>query len=357
MSYGVNYRHWSQDREATCYVGGLDERMTDALLWELMVQVGRVESVHLPKDRVTGNHSGFGFVEFKTEMDADYAAKVMNGVRLFGKPIRVNKASADKQKTIDIGANLYIGNLDAGVDEKMLYDIFSRFGTLVTPPKIARDDHNISKGYGFVSFSDFDASDDALNNMNGQFVMNREVSVQYAFKNNDRKERHGDAAERMLAANARKNNVAPAPQPLPPQFYGGNTPSGPAAMAGGEAHGGPRPSGPMPGYGNPGAAPSTGFTPPVPASGPHSRPSSAAPLPPPPTGLPSRPPPSQAGYGGPAGFIPANYNGPAPGGSPAGFAPPPPGFPAAGGQPGQGAAPPAGMPPGFQAPPGYGGRR
>ena len=35
-------------------------------------------------------------------------------VKLYGKPIRVNKASQDK-KTLDIGANLFIGNLGTSV--------------------------------------------------------------------------------------------------------------------------------------------------------------------------------------------------------------------------------------------------
>ena len=29
-------------------------------------------NVYLPKDRVTNNHQGYGFVEFKSEEDADY---------------------------------------------------------------------------------------------------------------------------------------------------------------------------------------------------------------------------------------------------------------------------------------------
>lgn len=101
-----------------------------------MLQAGRIVNVHLPKDRVTQTHQGYGFVEFISEDDAEYAAKIMNQVRLYGKPIRVNKASADKQKTVDVGAELFVGNLDSLVDEKTLYDTFSRFGTLVVPPKV-----------------------------------------------------------------------------------------------------------------------------------------------------------------------------------------------------------------------------
>ena len=39
-------------------------------------------------------------------------------IKVFGKPIRVNKASQDKRSQ-DVGANLFIGNLDPEVDEKV----------------------------------------------------------------------------------------------------------------------------------------------------------------------------------------------------------------------------------------------
>lgn len=101
-----------------------------------MLQAGRIVNVHLPKDRVTQTHQGYGFVEFISEEDAEYAARIMNQVRLYGKPIRVNKASADKQKTVEIGAELFVGNLDPMVTEQTLYDTFGRFGSLVAAPKV-----------------------------------------------------------------------------------------------------------------------------------------------------------------------------------------------------------------------------
>lgn len=125
-----------QDKEATVYIGNLDERVSDSLVWELMLQAGRIVNVHLPKDRVTQTHQGYGFVEFISEEDAEYAARIMNQVRLYGKPIRVNKASADKQKTVEVGAELFVGNLDPMVTEQVLYDTFSRFGTLLSLPKV-----------------------------------------------------------------------------------------------------------------------------------------------------------------------------------------------------------------------------
>ncbi|RWA03063.1 hypothetical protein EKO27_g12042 [Xylaria grammica] len=334
-----------QDKEATVYVGNIDERATDALIWELMVQAGPVVNVHLPKDRVTQSHQTFGFVEFNSEVDADYAANVMNGIKLYGKALRVNKASADKQKPVEIGANLFIGNLDPMVDEKILYDTFGRFGTLIAAPKVARDDNGLSKGYGFVSFNSFEASDDAISNMNGQFLMNKDVSVQYAYKKDGKGERHGDQAERMLAAQAIKHNVSIEAQPMPPALL--QTPSQtappPAAVVVPPviATGGfdpsiaagippPRPMAFASPNGHRGTPhqPFTGIPPPG-ASRPHA-------LPPAPSGLPARPPPVQSGYGSPADFHPGNFRGPI---APPGFAPP-----------GNVAPPPP--PPGFA--PGYG---
>ncbi|KAI9923551.1 hypothetical protein ASPWEDRAFT_48754 [Aspergillus wentii DTO 134E9] len=344
-------RHWEQDKEATVYIGNLDERVADSLVWELMLQAGRIVNVHLPKDRVTQSHQGYGFVEFISEEDAEYASRIMNGIRIYGKPIRVNKASADKQKSVEIGAELFVGNLDPMVTEQVLYDTFSRFGNLVNIPKIARDDNNLSKGYGFVSFGDFESSDAAITNMNGQYLMNKQVSVQYAYKKDGKGERHGDEAERMLAAQARKHNVRPPTQQIPPQFAGPGAPTMvPTGMATGD---GSRPLSTAPppdlGMGRGMVPPNVGYQ-----TMPPSQPNRAAPpttsLANPPPGLPARPPPSQAGYGGPQGFLPPGFNNA--GSQQPTFPPPgagaPPGFGPSGFVPPAGASGPPPLPPGFQ---------
>ncbi len=80
----------------------------------------------------------YGFVEFMGEEDAEFACKVLNMVKLWGKPVRVSKASSRTQQ-LDIGANLFVGNLDPDLDEKMLYDTFAAFGVLLQPPRVVRD--------------------------------------------------------------------------------------------------------------------------------------------------------------------------------------------------------------------------
>lgn len=189
-----------RNQDATIYVGGLDEKVSDSILWDLFLQAGPVVNVHMPKDRITQSHQGYGFVEFMGEEDADYAIKIMNMIKLYGKPIRVNKASAH-QKNLDVGANLFIGNLDPEVDEKLLYDTFSAFGVILQTPKIMRDPESGNcKGYAFINFASFEAADAAMEAMNGQYLCNRAISISYAFKKDSKGERHGSAAERLLAA-------------------------------------------------------------------------------------------------------------------------------------------------------------
>lgn len=57
-----------------------------------------------------------------------------------------------------------------------------------------------SKGFAFINFASFEASDAAMDAMNGQYLCNRPITVSYAFKKDSKGERHGSAAERLLAA-------------------------------------------------------------------------------------------------------------------------------------------------------------
>jgi len=246
-----------RNQEATVYIADLDQQVDESILWELMLQAGPVVNVFIPKDKLTGTHSGFGFVEFHSEEDSEYAIKVMNMIKLFGKPIRINKASQDK-KTMDVGANLFIGNLENEVDEKLLYDTFSAFGVIISTPKIMRDpETGLSKGFGFIGYESFESSDAAITAMNGQFLSGRPISVSYALKKDSKIERHGTAAERLLAGNnpnlrppVRPHQTFAAAPPVPHSVMGfGAVPPPPPGMMMQPQFGFPPP--PPPGFGMP----------------------------------------------------------------------------------------------------------
>ena len=263
-------------------------------------------------------HQGYGFVEFLAEEDADYSIKIMNMIKLYGKPIRVNKASAH-QKNLDVGANIFIGNLDPEVDEKLLYDTFSAFGVILTTPKIQRDpETGNSKGFAFINYASFEASDAAIEAMNGQYLCNRAISVSYAFKKDSKGERHGSAAERLLAAQNplsqadRPHQLFADAPPVPVMPLPGisqlpsSIPGVPMAMP-------PRP--PMP------PMPPPGQFPPVPPGPPPAAQMGRPPVPPPPPSGWVPPPPPPAPPTSAMGIYPPP---PPPPASSAGWGPPPP---------------------------------
>jgi len=339
-----------RNQDATIYVGGLDDKVNESLLWELFVQAGPVVNVHMPKDRVTMLHQGYGFVEFLGEDDADYSIKIMNMIKLFGKPIRVNKASAH-QKNLDVGANIFIGNLDPEVDEKLLYDTFSAFGVILTTPKIQRDpETGNSKGFAFINYASFEAADAAIEAMNGQYLCNRAIAISYAFKKDSKGERHGSAAERLLAAQNplsqadRPHQLFADAPPIPIPSVGVAPVPPPPGMMG---HGVPG----FPGMPPP-PVPPPGGMPPMPPGPPGSHP---MPPPPPPSGgqRPPMPPMPPGGMGGYPPMPPGRGGAPPPPGS---WLPPPPGMPPPPGgwrppPPGWGPPPPPRPPPPSSQPP------
>ncbi len=54
--------------------------------------------------------------------------------------------------------------------------------------------NHVQQGFAFVNYASFEASDAAIESMNGQYLCNRQISVTYAFKKDTKGERHGSAA-------------------------------------------------------------------------------------------------------------------------------------------------------------------
>uniref|UniRef100_A0AC35GRB9 RRM domain-containing protein n=1 Tax=Panagrolaimus sp. PS1159 TaxID=55785 RepID=A0AC35GRB9_9BILA len=120
------------------------------------------------------------YIQGLGEEDAEYAMRIMNMIKLFGKPIKVNKASVS-EKDLDVGANLFV--------------------VILRIPKHMLDmDTGNFKGYAFINFASLVASDAALEAMNGQYLCNGSTTCSYAYKKDAKGKRHGTAAERLLAA-------------------------------------------------------------------------------------------------------------------------------------------------------------
>src|SRR5207253_10427978 len=74
------------------YVGNLDYGVTDSALEQMFAAYGTVESAKVIMDRDTGRSKGFGFVEMKTEQEAQAAIAALNGQDSGGRSLTVNEA-------------------------------------------------------------------------------------------------------------------------------------------------------------------------------------------------------------------------------------------------------------------------
>ena len=74
------------------YVGNLTYAVTASDLEQLFGQHGTVESAQVIADRDTGQSKGFGFVEMKTDQEAQAAIAALNGKDMNGRNLTVNEA-------------------------------------------------------------------------------------------------------------------------------------------------------------------------------------------------------------------------------------------------------------------------
>src|SRR6516162_1866368 len=72
--------------------GNLDYGVTDSALEQMFAAHGTVESAQVIMDRDTGRSKGFGFVEMKTEQEAQAAIAALNGAQSGGRSLTVNEA-------------------------------------------------------------------------------------------------------------------------------------------------------------------------------------------------------------------------------------------------------------------------
>ncbi|NWS82858.1 RBM7 protein, partial [Toxostoma redivivum] len=85
----------------TLFVGNLDPKVTEELIFELFHQAGPVITVKIPKDR-DGRPKQFAFVNFKHEESVPYGLRLLNGIRLYGRPMRIQFRSGSSHAAQDI---------------------------------------------------------------------------------------------------------------------------------------------------------------------------------------------------------------------------------------------------------------
>jgi RNA recognition motif-containing protein len=67
----------------------LDEKVSERILYEILIQAGHVMDLHIPCDKENNRLKGYAFAEYETEEIAQYAVKLFSGlVRINGKTLK-----------------------------------------------------------------------------------------------------------------------------------------------------------------------------------------------------------------------------------------------------------------------------
>lgn len=113
------------------------------------------------------------------------AMEALNFTTINGKPIRIMYSHRDPSIRKSGFANVFIKNLDSSIDNKALHDTFAAFGTVLSC-KVAIDSAGHSRGYGFVQFDKQEAAENAIKQLNGMLMNDKQVYVGFFVRSAER---------------------------------------------------------------------------------------------------------------------------------------------------------------------------
>ena len=236
------------NEEAKLFVAGLPDSISEDGLKQLFEATGgKVLSVSLPKDRMTGRPRGFGFVTLGTPQEAQAARDALDGSMQAGKSISVRPFQAEPPRRDAIGApggprlgaggppgaaargpgggpppspdrTLYVGNLPYDATQEEVQTLVNS----VVPDGVVRvhlpmDADGRKRGFGFVTMASAEAAKTAADQLRSADIRARRLIVNLAHPKGERPARPEGGGGGFSA-------------PFPPAFAGGGGggPSGPA---------------------------------------------------------------------------------------------------------------------------------
>ncbi|CAJ0965359.1 unnamed protein product [Ranitomeya imitator] len=209
------------------YIKNFAEDMDDERLKQLFDHYGPLVSVKVMINEF-GKSKGFGFVNFKRHEDALKAVEEMNGKDINGRVIYVGRAQKKVERQTELkrkfeqlkldritqsqGANLYVKNLDHGIDNERLRKVFSPYGTITSAKVMMEGGH--SKGFGFVCFSSPHEAINALSKMSGRIIGDKPLYVSLAERKEERQARLDQHMKSLVNRESSTNPCNPYPLPI-----------------------------------------------------------------------------------------------------------------------------------------------
>jgi polyadenylate-binding protein len=161
---------------ASLYVGDLQHDVNEGALFDIFNPVGPVASIRVCRDTLTRRSLGYAYVNFHNATDAERALDTLNNSQISGRVCRIMWSQRDPSIRRSGVGNIFIKNLDPTITHKELFDTFSAFGNILSC-KVQMDEKGNSKGFGFVHFERSEQADQAIAQVNGMLVGQKEVYV------------------------------------------------------------------------------------------------------------------------------------------------------------------------------------
>ena len=180
MSFGEIEFYDDQNAPKSLYIGHLHPKVSEELLSELFSKYGDINSCKVFPE--TPGQDPYAFVEYKKREDADHARAAMNDRRIFDKNIIVRFATnkTNQKRDLSNDYHIFVGDLSPEIQPTDLAKAFQAYGKL-TSVRIMKDNNTgKSKGFAFLSFSNKEEAEKAIEEMNNQFIGSRQIRTNWA---------------------------------------------------------------------------------------------------------------------------------------------------------------------------------
>ena len=176
------------------YIGELPPNVDQFELNQFILSQGKfnIESLYVKNAK---ENKSFAYVKFKTSQEAIRAVKTLHLKPFKNYIIKAEpfKQGSQTDKTKN-DANLFVKNLPKETTPKDLYDLFCKFGNIISI-NLKRDNKDECLGYGYVNFELEKSAADAINGLNQTDYKGQTLSVSL-FKS--REKRNEDGNEYLL---------------------------------------------------------------------------------------------------------------------------------------------------------------
>jgi RNA recognition motif-containing protein len=196
------------NEEAKLFVAGLPDSVSEEVLKQIFEATGgKVVSVSLPKDRMTGRPRGFGFVTLSTPQEAEAARSALDGSLQGGRSISVRPFQAEpprkgegpmssgprssgprstQQQAPD--RTLYVGNLPYDCSQP---EVEALINGAVGEGQVVRvhlpmDPDGRKRGFGFVTMASSESAKQAAEQLKSADLRGRRLIVNIAHPKGDR---------------------------------------------------------------------------------------------------------------------------------------------------------------------------